>query len=840
MKYTTVCLEEKYKSKILGTAKAFDLIVIDAQDYTAAEIRQLKAGGAKILSYLNVGAVESDRSYFSAAKKAGLLLGEYDNWPGEYWVAAQKAQWREIILGLATTLKAKGADGFWVDNLDILYTVEEEYKWKSAQITELYTNLQAILQGLHKEGYVMINGGDVFVSRAIRAKQADTFDGVNQETVFSCIKDYDPPGTFGTQDKEEREYYQDYLAEVKMAEKDVCLLEYTKDAAVISAAQSYCKAQGFTLCVSNTIELGGDIQVATKAGTRWDVLEAATKYDGSETAHKDVIAKIKSLGHSMSASIAWCTETVVSIFADAGALDLIGGYAADASSLKRHAQKLGIWHSGSSGILPGCPIIYKGSDGKPNHTELAVGYNATISGNHNGKCDRRSWSGRRVDGWISPKYPDMGTMDNLQVTIAACDSMLGVYGTKATREKQLDSFGSANRKKVQDEINRVWADAGKVAFDMAVYIIAGHAGKGSYRKKRLGKYATSARNKVDEIYSLRGKTIEQAAQLVLEGKFGTMAVRELLLKFCGYSAAKVQAKVNELLAERQKSLCKVRLYIPRFWENDPDKYFGDQSIFLQYGADGKTIKKVVMFDTGMSGSYAVNKAQKLGITHIDAIVITHDHGDHMGLTKTFVNTFNVGTVYFPNQDGVRKYQPSYAKRMDELAKYCAQKGIEVDYLNPGEAFGVGDIVVKCIFQADASKLPEKDDHHFINNMSAVYKVTIGKWRILIGGDLSADGIKQMIAAGVDFACDVFKFFWHSDRGAITTAFAKLLKGVLIAYTQYHSKESSGNGRKSTHSLLRDIGAVVVRVCEEGEIDMVFESNTLTLTTASGIRKVFTK
>ena len=80
MKYT-VCLEEKYKSKILNTAAAFDTIVIDAQDYTAAEIRQLKAGGARILSYLNVGAVESDRSYFSAAKKAGLLLGEYDNWP---------------------------------------------------------------------------------------------------------------------------------------------------------------------------------------------------------------------------------------------------------------------------------------------------------------------------------------------------------------------------------------------------------------------------------------------------------------------------------------------------------------------------------------------------------------------------------------------------------------------------------------------------------------------------------------------------------------------------------------------------------------------------------------
>lgn len=574
--------------------------------------------------------------------------------------------------------------------------------------------------------------------------------------------------------------------------------------------------------------------------TVWDFLTALTKYDGSETAHEDVVKTLKSHGHSAKMSDAWCTETMMAALYDAGGIDLVGGYAQTSGTLKKNAQKKGIYHSGTSGILPGDILVFGTASGKPNHTEANVGYYVDVAGNYNGGCGRRSYKGRSVIGYVRPKYKAMGAMDNLQATIGAVDCILDVYGSGKTRVNQLSVFGNANAKKIQDEVDRVWGNSSKIAFDMAVYIIAGHAGKGSYRKKRLGKYATSAQNKVEEIYSLRGKTIEQAAQLVLEGKFGTMAVRELLLKFCGYSAAKVQAKVNELLAERQKSLCKVRLYIPRFWENDPDKYFGDQSIFLQYGADGKTIKKVVMFDTGMSGSYAVNKAQKLGITHIDAIVVTHDHSDHMGLTKTFVNTFNVGTVYFPNQDGVRKYQPSYAKRMDELAKYCAQKGVEVDYLNPGEAFSEGDIVVKCIFQADASKLPEKDDHHFINNMSAVYKVTIGKWRILIGGDLSADGIKQMIAAGVDFACDVFKFFWHSDRGAITTAFAKLLKGVLIAYTQYHSKESSGNGRKSTHNLLRDIGAVVVRVCEEGEIDMVFESNTLTLTTASGIRKVFTK
>jgi uncharacterized protein (TIGR01370 family) len=549
MRYA-VCLEEKYKQRILAAAGQFDLIIVDAQDYSAAEIKALKAGGARVLSYINVGACESDRAYFTTAKAQGLLLGKYDNWDGEYWVHAEKPAWRTIILGVAKGIAAKGVDGFWADNLDILYTAEEEYGWKAAALTGLYNSLQETLKGL--AGYVMINGADVFVTRAIKAKEAGTFDGVNQETVYSCITDYDPPGKFGRQPKAERQYYQEYLAEVKMAEKDVCLLEYTKDSAVRAEAEAYCKAQGFTLCVSSTIELGGDIQVAKKTGTRWSVLEAAAKYDGSETAHKDVVARIKALGHSMSMSTAWCTETVMAIYADAGALDLIGGYAADSGTLKKHAQKLGIWHSGTSGILPGCPIVYKGSDGKPNHTEMAVGYNVTISGNHNGKCDRRSWSGRKVDGWISPKFPDMGAMDNLQATIAACDVILGVYGAGATREKQLESFGSANRKRIQDEVNRVWADAGKIAFDMAVYIIAGRAGKGSYRKNRLKSYAVSGQARVDAINACRGRTTEQAAQSVINGAFGTEEVRAFLLTYCGYDAEKVQKTVNEILEKKKK------------------------------------------------------------------------------------------------------------------------------------------------------------------------------------------------------------------------------------------------------------------------------------------------
>ena len=272
---------------------------------------------------------------------------------------------------------------------------------------------------------------------------------------------------------------------------------------------------------------------------------------------------------------------------------------------------------------------------------------------------------------------------------------------------------------------------------------------------------------------------------------------------------------------------KIRMYAPRFWENNPD-YFGDETIFIEG-------KKGTVFDTGMYGSLAVSKVKALNLDEI-IIVITHPHGDHTGNVKTMVDKLPVKHVYLPDQTGIRKYQKSYAERMDSIANHCKNAGVPVTWVKMGDSFHVGSIKVDCIFQANADKLKEKDNHHFINNMSMVYKVYAGAWRILIGGDLSAEGIVQMMASGVDFSCDGFKFFWHGDRGGIKRVFAQALKGVFFAFTQYEHNERKDNGRASTFNLLRDIGAFVARACEDGEIYVDMQGQTAKLTTSKGISR----
>lgn len=139
MKRYKLCLETEYKDKIIKTAINYDIVVIDAQDYTNSEIKAIKSSGAKVLTYINVGAIESDRPYFKDIKAKGLLICEYDNWDGEWWVSADNDAWYKHISSLSKSLLEKGIDGFWVDNLDVYYMADEEWKWSSTKEHTVHT-----------------------------------------------------------------------------------------------------------------------------------------------------------------------------------------------------------------------------------------------------------------------------------------------------------------------------------------------------------------------------------------------------------------------------------------------------------------------------------------------------------------------------------------------------------------------------------------------------------------------------------------------------------------------------------------------------------------------------
>lgn len=115
-------------------ARTFRILNIDADPGTGSflpsQITLLKAGGRnKVLSYLNLGSLESWRTYWTqvpAGFKSGrdnvaAHLGPYAGYSKETWMNLGNADYQHLILDyVAPRLAASGVDGFYLDNFEIV------------------------------------------------------------------------------------------------------------------------------------------------------------------------------------------------------------------------------------------------------------------------------------------------------------------------------------------------------------------------------------------------------------------------------------------------------------------------------------------------------------------------------------------------------------------------------------------------------------------------------------------------------------------------------------------------------------------------------------------------
>lgn len=226
--------------------KDYDIIVIDAQNFTRGQIQKFKNNGQKVYSYINAGSIEKTRSYYG--KYADLTLDPYENWDEEYWVDVSSEKWQDFIsYDISQKLLDKDIDGFFVDNIDIYYQYPRP---------EIYNGLCNILNNLMDyDKPVIVNGGDVFVSEYIsrNGNIKDILTGINQETVFSKIN-FDQE-KFEKNDEDTIEYFKKYIAECKSNGLDVYITEYTTDKKLIRQIKDYCKENGFHYYISDSIQL---------------------------------------------------------------------------------------------------------------------------------------------------------------------------------------------------------------------------------------------------------------------------------------------------------------------------------------------------------------------------------------------------------------------------------------------------------------------------------------------------------------------------------------------------------------------------------------------------------
>ena len=414
-------------------------------------------------------------------------------------------------------------------------------------------------------------------------------------------------------------------------------------------------------------------------------------------------------------------------------------------------------------------------------------------------------------------------MDRLELVIAVSDVMLNRYGTKDTRKKKLTAkYGGKEAQEIQKEVDVCVSNRAEAKY-IAVACIAGHYGRGEARRKALGRRYTAAQDRIDYIYSMRGKSVTSAANLVISGMFDKGSVRRLLLTFCGYDAEKVQAEVDRIL--RIKSTARFCVYPIWFFEDDESLY-GDCTAILQY-SDTAEVSHCVLIDTAQAAASKtiIRKLKAVGVKKIDAVVISHAHGDHYGGLTALLKSFPVTRLYLPDCTELDKYQKSYGNAIRKQAKKLANHV----YLKQGSSFTVGDIKCNCIYQAPANKLSEHDSHHFVNNQSIVLRFDLGGIIYHTAGDLQNEGNNLLIKAVKNLKADIFKCQWHGDANACNEAICEAVEPQNATCDYHHSPERSG--RSTTRKRLKAVGAKFHDNHTYGDIYYFIENSKITVKTS---------
>lgn len=219
-----------------------NIAVIDFAEFGDTQIKKLRAKGIKLISYLNVGAIEKTRPYYSKYRK--YAVGDYFNWD-EKWMDLRAEPWQNFLIDRAKEFKKRGATGLYIDNLDVV----EEFK-----PLKMYESARKILKHIRKETglYLMVNGADYFVTKCIKDKVVH-FQAIQQEEVFTRITSI-RKNKAGSQTAGEKKRLKAYCANARK-HVDVYLLEYKANASNLLKIKTFCKKYKMNYYNSKTVDL---------------------------------------------------------------------------------------------------------------------------------------------------------------------------------------------------------------------------------------------------------------------------------------------------------------------------------------------------------------------------------------------------------------------------------------------------------------------------------------------------------------------------------------------------------------------------------------------------------
>ena len=234
------------------------------------------------------------------------------------------------------------------------------------------------------------------------------------------------------------------------------------------------------------------------------------------------------------------------------------------------------------------------------------------------------------------------------------------------------------------------------------------------------------------------------------------------------------------------------------------------SVLIQCGESN------VLIDCGENGmgKTVLDYLRRAGVSHLDWIIGTHPHSDHIGGMDTVIKSKDLSIDHVMMPQTSKELTPT-TMTYTEVLTAIKKKKLKITRPVPGTEYDLDGVTMLVLSPAKGAKYED------LNDYSIVLKFTYGDVSVLTGGDASKLVERQLITLDYDLSADIYKVSHHGGRDGNSQAF---LNEVNPRYAAISVGEDNKYGHPKNEILkrLRAMDCKVYRTDLDG--DIIFESD----------------